>query len=174
MHSNTTAVCSNSSNQSFGTTRTHEFLKIAHLNINSLRHKKDHVSSLLNNHEIHILGLSETKLDGYISDGELSIPSYRLLRKDRTEHGGGVAFYVAAHLHIERDDDIDHNEIESIWIRVFLNGDQYQIGTIYRPPSQKSGYWQTLEQCWERMPSIPTIIVGDFNADALNQNDAGC
>lgn len=173
MHSNTTAVCSNSSNPSFGSTRTHEFLKIAHLNINSLRHKKDHVSSLLNNHEIHILGLSETKLDGYISDGELSIPSYRLLRKDRTEHGGGVAFYVAAHLHIERDDDIDHNEIESIWIRVFLNGDQYQIGTIYRPPSQKSGYWQTLEQCWERMPSIPTIIVGDFNADALNKNDAG-
>ena len=52
---------------------------------------------------------------------------------------------------------------------MFLNRDQYQIGTIYQPPSRKSGYWQTLEQCWECMPSIPTAIVGDFNADALNK-----
>ena len=84
------------------------------------RHKKDCVSSLLNNPEIHILGLSETKLDGYVSDGELSIPAYGLLRKNRTEHGGGVALYVAAHLHIDRNDDIDDNEIESTWIRVSL------------------------------------------------------
>ncbi len=150
-----------------------KYLKIAHLNINSLRHKVDHISSLLENHNIHVLGLSETKLGADISDGELDIPSYQFLRKDRTENGGGVAFYIATQLRIERIYDLDHDDVESIWIRLFINGEHYQIGTVYRPPSQKASYWKILEQAWERMASIHTIIIGDFNADPLNQNDAG-
>ena len=56
----------------------------------------------------------------HVPDDKFSISFYQLLRKDRTEHGGGVA-YATTHWQSERGDDIDHDEIESISTRAFVN-----------------------------------------------------
>ena len=42
-----------------------------------------------------ILCLSETWLDGSISDSDVLIPNYTIFRNDRSRHGGGVAIYVS-------------------------------------------------------------------------------
>ena len=74
-------------------------LKIGHLNVCSLRNKKDQIQQLLLDSGLDILGLSETNLDDHCFSGSFEINGYTLLRQDRGDHsvrtsGGGVATYV--------------------------------------------------------------------------------
>ena len=45
-----------------------------------------------------ILGITESKLDSSVSDQEVNISGYSILRSDRNRYGGGVACYVRADL----------------------------------------------------------------------------
>ena len=69
------------------------YYKIAHININHLLHKKNFISELIGINNISIFAVTETWLSENISDGEISIPHYRVFRRDRTDRrGGGVVF----------------------------------------------------------------------------------
>ena len=69
--------------------------KIAHININHLIHKKNFINELISKNNISIFAVTETWLSGDISDGEISIPHYRVFRRDRTDRrGGGVCIYI--------------------------------------------------------------------------------
>ena len=41
-----------------------------------------------------MLAINESKLDNPINDGEIHIPGYVSIRKDRMRHGGGVSFII--------------------------------------------------------------------------------
>ena len=73
-------------------------LKIAHLNVNRLVNKLDGVRELMSTYNFDVLKLSETWLSSNISDCEVTIPGYTLVRKDRNGstklNGGGVLFYI--------------------------------------------------------------------------------
>ena len=43
----------------------------------------------------HIVCIVETWLSPDVSDKELNLPGYQLLRLDRNRHGGGIRVYVA-------------------------------------------------------------------------------
>jgi hypothetical protein len=43
---------------------------------------------------LEVLAINESKLDNTITDGEIHIPGYVIIRKDRNRHGGGVAIYI--------------------------------------------------------------------------------
>ena len=45
----------------------------------------------MNEEDIHIIAINETKLDNERSNEILSLDSFDLRRKDRNRHGGGVA-----------------------------------------------------------------------------------
>ncbi|CAB4008015.1 Hypothetical predicted protein, partial [Paramuricea clavata] len=64
-------------------------LKISHLNIRSLYPKMDEVRLLLKDQPIDVFTISETWLNPSISDEELSVPGYTILRQDRLEQIGG-------------------------------------------------------------------------------------
>ena len=68
-------------------------LFFGHLNINSLRNKKEFLEPLISNH-FDIFLISRTKLDFSFSESEFTIPGYRLLRKDKSQHEGCLIFYV--------------------------------------------------------------------------------
>ena len=53
---------------------------------------------MLKEHDIDIIGLSETWLDKTISHSEVNINGYNIFRNDRDVNGGGVAIYVKASL----------------------------------------------------------------------------
>lgn len=86
-------------------TSQHELLKrgvrIAHININSLRNKINEVTSLLSEHKLHILAISDTHLDSSFEDTELYIKDCNIFRNDRNRYGGGVAFYIQNHLPVK-------------------------------------------------------------------------
>ena len=69
-------------------------LKIAFLNIVSLRKYKDELGVILHDNDIDVIGLSETRLDENVQDCELAIDGYKIVRNDRNANGGGVAIYV--------------------------------------------------------------------------------
>ena len=72
--------------------------KIAHLNVNRLVNKLDHVKEFVYKHSFDILTLSETWLVPNIMDNEIMVPGYSLVRKDRhsltKSCGGGVIIFV--------------------------------------------------------------------------------
>jgi exonuclease III len=49
---------------------------------------------MLTNYPFDILAINETKLDSSISDSEIYIHGYTIIRKDRNRNGGGIAIYI--------------------------------------------------------------------------------
>ena len=69
----------------------HRGFKISFLNIASLPKHIDELRLNMQHQYLDILVLNETRLDETISNSEISIDKYTLVRNDRTRHGGGVA-----------------------------------------------------------------------------------
>ena len=64
-------------------------LHFIHLNINSVLSKIDQLRIIALKTNAAVIGLSESKLDETVSDEEILINGYKLLRSDRNRHGGG-------------------------------------------------------------------------------------
>ena len=69
-------------------------LLFLHLNIRSLLPKLAEVKRLLNQSGASVLGLSESWLDESVTDGEVNIDGYTVIRRDRNRNGGGVIVYI--------------------------------------------------------------------------------
>ncbi|XP_072043447.1 uncharacterized protein [Amphiura filiformis] len=150
--------------------------KIAHLNIQCLRYKVDHLRILLSHNNIDILCLTETWLTNDDTDNELIIEGYNLCRLDRIgmQHGGilccvkdGVVFKEKSNLH---DDSI-----EALWIEINLpHTKPLLLGTVYRVPNSKVDYIDKLDQVFQNHTSLydDVIIVGDFNLDLSKRYEA--
>ena len=63
----------------------------------------------MNESDIDIISINETKLDSTINDNEVYIPGYEIIRKDRKGNGrhagGGVCIYVRCNLNYKIRDD---------------------------------------------------------------------
>ena len=80
-------------------------LKMASLNINSLLRHVDELRLMLPNSKIDVFTVNESKIDSSITDNEISIPGYNMLRRDRKRFGGGVVVYIReVHSFNERKD----------------------------------------------------------------------
>ena len=73
-------------------------LHFLHINVNSLLSKIDELRDVVGHTKPAILGITESKLDSSVSDQEVNISGYSILRSDRNRYGGGVACYVRADL----------------------------------------------------------------------------
>ena len=87
----------------------HRGFKIAFLNIASLPKHIDELRLNMQHQYLDILVLNETRLDETISNSEISIDKYTLVRNDRTRHGGGVAMYIRNSINFNLRNDL-HDE----------------------------------------------------------------
>ena len=69
-------------------------LHLIHLNINIILYKVDEHLEIANKTRGTVIDLTETKLDATISDDEVNIDGYELIRSDRNRHEGGVACHI--------------------------------------------------------------------------------
>ena len=69
---------------------------MAHLNINSIRHKFYEIYNMLNGNRIDIFGISETKINASFTNAQFNIPGFKLHRQDRDlkGNGGGILVYI--------------------------------------------------------------------------------
>ena len=58
-------------------------IHICHLNVRSIVNKLSQIKSLLKNSNIHFLGISESWCNEKITNNELAIENYNLVRQDR-------------------------------------------------------------------------------------------
>ena len=117
--------------------------------------------------------LTETLLDDTISDNELHINGYSLLRNDRKRDGGGCAIYIHHSLNFTYIDSLYSEYVESIWCNIKpCSGECILVGCIYRPPSSTLSYYNRLVNNIEKAININhnTVILGDFNIDVSSEN----
>lgn len=157
---------------------TTENLRIAHLNIRSLRNKIPDVHHILTRDKIHVLALTETQLDKNVKNFELKINNYKLYRKDRNNGNGkrgwgGVALYVQDQILVEKHDLPNLSDVEMIWIEIFLpHTEPVLIGCCYRPPKSTTGYLDKICRSIKEVlkPEKNIFLLGDFNIDWLSNS----
>lgn len=94
-------------------------LKVAHINIRGLKNKIDELRVLLQLCRFDVFAITESHLKSDISDGEISIDRYNVLRRDRTNRkGGGCTVYYRKTLKAIRRMDLEEHNIEMICLQV--------------------------------------------------------
>ena len=89
-----------------------EGMVIASLNINSLPAHIDEIKILLQEQNIHILALNETKIDADFPSELLKVEGCQFDRYDRNRNGGGVAFYIRDSLEVDICEDLPVSSLE--------------------------------------------------------------
>ena len=113
-------------------------LHFLHTNINSLLPKIDELKCIANKTKATIIGITESKLDHTVSDLEVNLPGYDILRCDRNRNGGGVACYIRKDLCFNIR-PLNCKEIGNIIFDILLpKSKPITIGVFYTPPNQSN------------------------------------
>ena len=158
-------------------------LTIFHLNIRSLFYKLDQVKLMLMQANIDLMYITETWLNDNISNHELAIQGYKLVRKDRsTKRGGGIIAYIRNDIDYEEIDDTQAGEtqgpqIETLWIKMnFKHTRTILLCIMYNPPncSIKNALSELELQTKQYRPVTDHEIymLGDINVNMLQKNTA--
>ena len=99
-------------------------LKIAHLNIRSLRNTSYLIETkeLVKSHKIDVLTMSETWLNSTVPNGEIAIDDYKIFRQDRLhKKGGGVCAFVKKVLKVTIINELTNtseSNFQQLWIKL--------------------------------------------------------
>ena len=109
--------------------------------------------TLPENNNLHILGLSETKLKSHKTTGIFKINGFQTpFRKDNDSNGsGGLLVYVKNGINAKRRED-------------------FLVGNMYRPPDSRVEFNDRFEEFIDSLLNEDKefILLGDFNKDLLN------
>ena len=149
--------------------------RMGHMNIQGLSNKMDQVRLLLESdkNQIHVLGLSETKLNDIHPDSVFEINGFQKpFRKDRlTNSGGGVLVYVKEGISCTRRTDLEQVSLECVWLEIKpVNSKSFLLGNMYRPPNATIQWNENFEDCIENVlgEDKEIYLMGDINRDLLN------
>lgn len=147
-------------------------ITIAHLNTRSLFTGFNEICSLVADHHINILAVTETWMNDNIPPQIVNISGYKFFHKDRLGKGGGVGFYVDDNLNCEIISvDIQNDSgSEYLWLKLKLLRRSLALGVLYRPPHTNIS--KCIEVLDNIIPQILTthddvIILGDININML-------
>ena len=132
-----------------------------------------------NSKQIHLLGFSETHTNDTVTDAELSVRGFTLERKDRSAgRGGGVSLYIRDDLQYQRRNDLETDNLEFLWIEIFVkNSKSILLCNAYRPPSSSKYHNRNFPTHLDNILSSvnsenkETIIAGDLNCNYCVPND---
>lgn len=148
-----------------------EGVRFAHVNLCSIFNKLDHIQILLRNGIFDVLAVSESKLHNKISDSDIQVKGYTVLRRDRNRRGGGVLMYINDKWTVTNQYRDQSLEILSVEIQLGNSPIKFKVGVVYRPPNSNVA-WQhifieKIENLSRTCTELPVIIMGDFN---INQS----
>ena len=111
-------------------------LNIVYYNARSLHPKMDELRAFVDIHQPHIICIVETWLCEDISDNEIGLHGYQVLRLDRNRHGGGLLMYVHESL-VPKVIVVGPSDIELLIISVTGHAStcKHHVGLYYPPPS---------------------------------------
>lgn len=146
-------------------------IRIAQLNIRTLSSNIDDFKMMVEDFELDIITLNETRLSNEISDVQIGINDYYIYRKDRNTNGGGVAIYVNENkFNHKLRTDLMENEIELVAIEVKqTNSAPIIVLAWYRPPGTSIALFNFIENILLKVDEEgkDIIFLGDFNCNVL-------
>ncbi|KAI5714781.1 hypothetical protein M8J77_005490 [Diaphorina citri] len=153
-------------------------LSVAHLNTRSMRppSKFPEFTNIILGSGLDIICVTESWLDPSISNAEVSLLGYRMIRHDRVgKGGGGIAIYL--------NNTFNYNVLASsppqyiasaefLIIEVVIVSSKILLAVVYHPP--RAGSLDQFEEALEfHLPNYEhKLIMGDFNVDLSTTNPA--
>lgn len=114
-------------------------LHFIHCNARSLLPKLSEIKLLAIKIRVAIIALTETWLDSSITNSEMDIDNYCLVRSDRNRNGEVFFLYIRKYTCIafSQRTELQNDKLEGIWVDILLPKTKpILIGNIYRPPKQ--------------------------------------
>ena len=141
-------------------------LHFIHININSLIPKIDEIRSIAYSTNAAITGITESKVDESVTNSELNINNYVLIRNDRNRKGGGVACYIREDINFTQK-FVFNDKIENIFIGILLPKTKpFTVSIFYRPPN-KSKFLENISDDFSKLHTENNDI---FVLDDMNIN----
>ena len=125
-------------------------------NANSISQHSIELLNFLENHNVDVACITETKLS---PSKKFFLKNYKIFRIDRNSHGGGVAVIVRCDIEVKAI-RADAAPCEAVGVKVSL--DASQSLNIFSAYSSKKSDFTKLSSLFDS--NIPTIIAGDLNA----------
>ena len=148
-------------------------VKLAHLNVCTLRNKIEELRCLQQLCKSEILAITETHLDKKVPDSEILIPGMKFVRLDRKgRKGGGCLLYYGQHLHPTHRKDLLTQNIEAERLQVKFPISSFLYSVIYKPPDTNEFFdliSATLEKAWLKTSNI--VLLGDFTCDFKTESE---
>ena len=140
------------------------------LNINSLLRQADELCLMLPNSKIGVFAVNESKIDSSITDNEISVPGYNMIRIDRNKYGGGVVVYTREVHSFKERKDLNLENLEMICCEI--NKPQSKptlISAWYRLPNSEMKIFDSFEIFLKKcdVESKELLIIGDINCNIL-------
>ena len=134
------------------------------LNARSIVNKKNELN-MVENVDLHIIGITESWTNTDITDAELGLTGYVMFRRDRIgRRGGGVILYVKESIQadeIKLESEADYNE--AVWCKIVSGNSKLTIGLVYRSPNLNEEDNTTIQNAIKEVSKGECIIMGDFN-----------
>ncbi|KAM7283645.1 hypothetical protein ISCGN_000752 [Ixodes scapularis] len=115
-----------------------------------------------------VILLSETWLDDSVADSELlPLDTYSVLRRDRGSRGGGVLMAVPSCLRFNRRRDLEHTDLEALFVEFFFPRGTVLVCCVYCPPATRQEAYRFLDSSLESVAAdryANILVFGDFNA----------
>ncbi|CAI2737970.1 unnamed protein product, partial [Dicrocoelium dendriticum] len=141
-------------------------LRVILANVRSLRNKLDEIPLLITEQQPDLMAFTETWLSSDISDSEVHVSGYQLLRCDRFggRSGGGVILYTKNYLkaHIVEPDCDKDDMSEMLWCRIHDGYQSLMVGVVYRAPAALGSH--LLRSVRTNSRGTNCLLMGDFNA----------
>ena len=104
------------------------------------------------------------------------INGYEAIFRCRPEgKGGGVCIYLKNHIRWERQEDLENDSIENIWLELFFQkSHSVLLCCVYRPPDSSNYLSKTFNSDFndtQQTITKETIIMGDCNVNYGKDND---
>ena len=153
-------------------------IHIAHQNVRGLFTKRDIIADFLNQNNVNIFGITETLLTTTLLSSFVFVDGYNFERLDRKGKGGGTAVYIKENINYTRREDLENDNVEGIWLEVYVkHSKSFIVGIIYRPPSSSKHISKNFDKTFlNTIKKInrekkETLILGDFNCNYLDNKD---
>ena len=146
---------------------------MACLNINSLLVHLDELRVFVSDSKIDILCINETKLDSMVGDGEVCLPGFEIVRRDRKingRKGGGICIYIRSNINYTIRDDLQSDIIENLRVEIKKQRSKsILVCTWYRPPDSPTRDFVEFEEMVKLLDSesLEYFLLGDLNVDLL-------
>ena len=143
------------------------------MNARSIVNKQKELEMTVIEENLDLVVITETWLSNKISDEEISINGYTLIRKDRSDinksRGGGVAMYVKNELNPLCKPEINgDNFSESVWCSIRCGREDTLLGVCYRAPDSTVHNDEKLYKLISEVSKGRVVIMGDFNFAELD------